>query len=242
MNELLHQSDITMDSREIAELLGARHADIMISIETQLPRVGYTAIPYTYRNDQNGQTYRYYKLPYRETMILVSGYSVELRARIIDRWLELEREAAPKIPKTYGQALRLAADQALEIEKQAEALALAAPKIAFADAIDSTTSGIPMGDFAHILAGKGWDIGRIRLSRALKENGLIYSEYLPGLKEMVLRPYQNRLEAGLFVVHEVPVKMMDSIYPQILITPKGQRFILDHLPLWGFAQADRKAS
>jgi phage regulator Rha-like protein len=32
----------------------------------------------TNRNEQNGQEYRCYKLPYRETMILVSCYSAEL--------------------------------------------------------------------------------------------------------------------------------------------------------------------
>ena len=124
-----------MDSRDLAELLKARHADVFESISTQLPKAGYTAIPYTYTNAQNGQKYQAYKLPFRETMIIASGYSVELRARVIDRWIELEKSAMPKIPKTYAEALQLAADQAKEIEAKTAALALAAPKVESFDAL-----------------------------------------------------------------------------------------------------------
>jgi phage regulator Rha-like protein len=81
-----------MDSREIAELTSKRHFDVCKDIETQLGKLdgGVRKFAHTYRNEQNGQEYRGYKLPYRETMILISGYSVELRAAVVDRWLELE--------------------------------------------------------------------------------------------------------------------------------------------------------
>jgi len=126
----------TMDSREISELTGKNHFHVCRDIIEQLGKLGsVTRFGYTYTNSQNGQKYQCFKLPFRETMILVSGYSVDLRAKIIDRWMELERATALSIPRTYAEALQLAADQAKEIEAKTAALALAAPKVACAEAL-----------------------------------------------------------------------------------------------------------
>jgi anti-repressor protein len=129
----------TMGSREIAELVGKEHSHVCRDIVEQLGKLegGVARFGDTYHNAQNGQDYPCYALPYRETMILVSGYRVDLRAKIIDRWMELERaeEPAYTIPKTYGEALQLAANQAIELEVQSAALALAAPKCESFDAL-----------------------------------------------------------------------------------------------------------
>lgn len=114
MNELTI-SEKTMDSREIAELTEKRHDHVIRDIETQLdnhPKFGAVYLA------GNNEERKCYKLPYRETMILISGYKVELRAKIIDRWIELEKQNFIKLPKTFSEALRLAADQAEIIEKQ----------------------------------------------------------------------------------------------------------------------------
>ena len=86
----------TMDSREIAELTGKRHADVIRDIESQLSRIGDERNFASVYKARNGEDRKCYALPYRETMILVSGYSVELRARVIDRWLSLERKEAAR--------------------------------------------------------------------------------------------------------------------------------------------------
>ena len=81
-----------------------------------------------------------YKFPKREACLMAMSYSYELQAKVFDRMTALEAgHATPAIPQTLAQALRLAADQAEQIEQQQAQLAIAAPKAAFVDKyVDST--------------------------------------------------------------------------------------------------------
>ena len=84
-------SEMTMSSLEIAKLTGKEHRNVLADIRTMLneleiPTAEFSAV---YKAD-NKQTYECFNLPKRECMILVSGYSIKLRAAIIDRWQELE--------------------------------------------------------------------------------------------------------------------------------------------------------
>lgn len=83
-----------MTSREIAELTGKRHDHVLRDTEKMLAELGETS-PQIWGDldDAYGRPQRVAFLPKRETLILVSGYSAAMRARIIDRWQELEGAA-----------------------------------------------------------------------------------------------------------------------------------------------------
>ena len=185
----------TMDSREIAELTGKAHDKVTLDIENQLGAVGNIADFRDIYLDSMNRKRAYYRLPYRETMILISGYSVELRARIIDRWMELERASAPAIPKTFAEALQLAADQAKEIEAKTAALALAAPKVEFFDAVAESKDTISIGELAKALAIPG--LGQNNLFKLLREKRILMQDNIP---------YQDYIDRGYF-------KIIEQSYP-----------------------------
>ena len=117
-------STLTMSSREIAELCEKEHRHVARDIEVMFEQLeinpkGYVQI---WTHPQNGQSYREFMLPKDLTLTLVAGYSVKLRKRIIDRWLELENQQNPTalLPQNYLQAL----EQLVASEKEKQALAL----------------------------------------------------------------------------------------------------------------------
>lgn len=81
------EAGLTMTSREIAELTGKNHADVLRDIRNMLEVLKKDASIFAgIYKDAYGRDKACFNLPKRETLILVSGYSTELRARIIDRW------------------------------------------------------------------------------------------------------------------------------------------------------------
>jgi len=148
---------ITMSSREIAELTGKRHDNVIRDIRNMLEELygqgGLLSFECTYRNEQNGQEYPCFNLPRREVQILLTGYSIPLRAKVIDRLHELEQaQQIPRVPRNLSEALRLAAD----LEDQKEALRLqneAMKPAAEVGAAVGKRTNITVPDFAKKLKG-----------------------------------------------------------------------------------------
>lgn len=88
---------MSMTSREIAELTGKRHADVLRDIDNLLKtldaelRLGFQSSSYV---DSTGKGNRQFVLDRDSSYCLVAGYDANSRMRIIKRWQELEAAVA----------------------------------------------------------------------------------------------------------------------------------------------------
>ena len=115
-------SNLTMSSREIAELTGKDHKHVLADVRKMLGELLLNSADFSAEyQDSTGRTLPMFTLPKRETLILVSGYSIELRARIIDRWQELEAQVAKPAELSRMDILTLAMEsEQARIKAEAE--------------------------------------------------------------------------------------------------------------------------
>jgi phage regulator Rha-like protein len=107
---------VAMSTREIATVCGKEHRNVVadlrrIAEQCEIDVLGFQRI---YTDSMNRQQTEYL-LDKETTFLLMSGYSAPMRQRIIKRWMELEQGTTPK---TFVEALRLALNQQIEIERQ----------------------------------------------------------------------------------------------------------------------------
>lgn len=105
-----------MSSREVADLTGKSHDNVLRDARILVAGGVLKTEETPYIHSQNGQSYPEFLLSERDSLVLVSGYDAHLRARIIDRWIELESRPAMALP-SYVEALRLYADQLEETQR-----------------------------------------------------------------------------------------------------------------------------
>ena len=118
MNALISTvNPVTMTSREIADLTGKAHFNVLVDVRKMLLELGEDELKFQgiYRDSMNREQVEFH-LDRELTDVLLTGYSAVLRRKVIARWRELESGASPSVPQTLSAALRLAADQAERIE------------------------------------------------------------------------------------------------------------------------------
>lgn len=204
----------TMSSREIAELTQKNHADVLRDIRNTLEQLGITASSFAGSYiDSTGRCLPLFNLPEDLTITLVSGYSVQMRHRIVKRWQELEAGALPALPRTFAEALRALADKSELAEQQAAALALAAPKVEFVDRYVTADSG-----------AKGFR----QVAKLLKANEARLREFLISEKIMYrlsgdLVAHQNHIDAGRFECKTGEAN--GHAFSRCLFSPKGVEWL-----------------
>lgn len=132
-------------------------------------------------------------------------------------------EAQPAIPQTYADALQLAADQARQLQAQAEVIAAVTPKAEAWDHLASATGDYAVADAAKILSRHPLiKVGRDRLFTLMAREGWIYRRQL----DQRWTVYQRAVDPGwlteLASSHYHPRTgelVLDA--PQVRVTAKG---------------------
>lgn len=120
MQLITQAGNLTMSSREIAELTGKEHDNVRRDIKNLADALSLSFEEKAEPSD-GGRPSKVFMLAKRETLILISGYSIELRARIIDRWQELESQASRPAALSRMDILTLAMEsEQARIKAEAE--------------------------------------------------------------------------------------------------------------------------
>lgn len=220
MNDLITTTEPTMASREIADILGIRHDTVKRTINRlATPKTDEDGIVVTeaviclppmveYRDSLNRPAHEY-RIGKRDSYIIVAQLSPEFTAILVDRWQELEAQQSPRVPTTMAEALRLAADQAEELERQQAQLQAQKPAVEFVERYTDSTGLVSLTQAAKDLQFKPR-----AFTRALEESGYLYRS------GGALTPYQKYLDQGLFAM--VNGEKGGHGYSQTKVTTKGK--------------------
>ncbi|GAC1605469.1 MAG: hypothetical protein NVS3B25_34770 [Hymenobacter sp.] len=215
-----------MSSREVAELTGKNHADVMRDIRGMVATLQKAEMLFVCESSsylgENNQSYPMYNMDKETTICLLTGYDAVARMKVIQRWQALEAMRSElSIPKTLSQALLLAAQQAEQVELLQLQVAEAQPAKEFYAAVTDSRDAIPVSDAAKVLGIEG--IGQNKLFIWMREKRLLMSD-----QKHWNMPYQEYIERGYFRV--VEQKYVDGrgethISLKTLVLQKGLQYI-----------------
>jgi Rha family phage regulatory protein len=222
----------TMSSLQIAELTGKQHSNVMRDIRNileQLEEKHKFNFELMFKITKLGNNAErkdpYYLLTKKDSLLLASGYDANLRAKIINRWEELEKEKRFGnfvIPSTFSEALMLEAKQAEEIEEKNKLLLEQTPKVEFYNAVTGSEDTIDMRTVATVL---NMGIGRNKIFEVLRDKRVLDRKNMP---------YQKYIDLGYFRTVETQYTKSDGtncINIKTVVFQKGLDFIRKTLTL-----------
>lgn len=208
-----NSSVLTMSSREIADLVESRHDSVKRTIERLQDKGLIQLTPMVEVKNHLGQVVTEYQLIKRDSYVVVAQLSPEFTARLVDRWQELENQQMLQIPQTLSEALRLAADQAEQIERQNLLLEQQRPKVEFVQRYVEAGTTKSLRETAKILR-----VPERAMIDCLVGDGLLFRQ------SGNLLPYQKYHAKGLFDVKTGTTEYGHN-YTQTRVTSKGIEYI-----------------
>ncbi|GHW90034.1 DNA-binding protein [Vibrio cholerae] len=229
MFAVMTQQEVTMSSREIAELTQSRHDNVKRSMERMSSKGVISFTPMVEPTIGGGKPTTIYHVNKRNSYVVVAQISPEFTAALVDRWQELENANQFRIPQSLPEALQLAADLAKQNEQVSRKLAIAAPKAEFADQIALAKRGVLLGQFA-----KSIGLGPVTLFRIMRELKILIPQ---GQNYNI--PYQEFIDRGYFTIKQGTFETGEEtrISHTPLITGKGEIWLQKKLLDAGYLKA-----
>lgn len=180
----------------------------MRDIRVMLKDLGHGTDSYLGQYSANNRMYDEYNLPKRETLLLVSGYMLHVRVKIVDRLEYLESQNSnTQLPSNYLEALQhLVAKETLLLEQ--------APKVEFHDKLVNDSATFSIRDAAKKIQQRP-----NKFSAWLRMEGYLCINNLPK---------QQYINQGLFKTHTGTSKE-EFQFSQTRITSKGLSYFTKKL-------------
>lgn len=236
------------DSVRVAKGFGKKHKHILEAIRNLLGSAENSAhLKWFYRTaylDTQGKQQPMYVMNRDGFSLLAMGLTGEraltFKVQFIEQFNAMEKALkqmqpqaqTPAIPQSFAEALRLAAAQAEAIEQQQKRIEAQeavieqqAPKVRFAESVETSKQSILIRELAKLIKQNGIDMGEIRLYKWLRENG-----YLCVVGSSYNQPTQKAMDMGLFELKKTTITKPNGetmVSTTTKVTGKGQVYFIN---------------
>lgn len=216
-----NSNNLTMSSREIAEVVESRHDSVKRTIERLAEKsiISFTPSVETSHDGAGARPVEIYRVNKRDSLIVVAQLCPEFTARIVDRWQELEEQlqATALNPANFSRL------QLIELAMQAEQ-----ERIALEDKVSKIQ---PMADALVRIAHSNGGRCLTDAAKVLQMPPRTFISKLCELTWIYKRAgatnwigYQDKINYGYLEHKLTTVERPDGTeksYAQCLVTPKG---------------------
>lgn len=160
-----------------------------------------------------------------------AGMFKEEYIKAFNKMEETIKNGGFNVPKSFREALLLAAEQQEVIENQQKQIEeknakieADKPKVLFSEAVSASKKSILVRELAKLITQNGYQIGEKQLYERLRKAG-----YLCSVGESRNQPTQTYMNIGLFEIKKRVIMDGDEakVYNTTVVTPKGVHYFIN---------------
>lgn len=245
MKELVFKGEsnqVLTNSLLVAEKFGKNHKHVLDAIRELISSAEKLAVlkmfvPSTYIASNNKENPMF--IMNRDGFTLLAmGFTgektLQFKLEYINAFNKMEeaiKNGGFNVPKSFREALLLAAEQQEVIENQQKQIEeknakieADKPKVLFSEAVSASNKSILVRELAKLITQNGYQIGKKQLYERLRKAG-----YLCSSGESYNQPTQTYMNMGLFHLKKTSV-ICDGesrVYTVTKVTPKGQIYFIN---------------